>query len=289
MDVPATATIADQLLKSIKQNGIPPRPAILERVETESKKPEPDLRQLAVFINGDVGIAASLLKTVNSPFYGLSGKAHTTQQAVNQLGQEATVNAVASIALQRVLPPPPQLERFWDGSLQVARLSGWLAQELSSRTQITADHAYTFGLFRDCGIPIMMNKFSGYRDTLQAANTCPEKAFTEVEELQHGTSHALVGYLLAQSWRLSADTCLAIRHHHDFHLMQANSSLFSRHTGDLIALAQLAEHLLQCISGKSLTCEWSKMGEAILSRLKLNGQDIQELVTAAQDLPLSEN
>lgn len=289
MKSPTNAIIADQLLHNIKQNGIPPRPTILEQVATESNKPDPDLRQLAISINGDVGIAASLLKIVNSPFYGLASKAQTIQQAVNQLGLEATVNAVASIALQRALPPPPQLERFWDGSLQVARLSGWLAQQLSPQSNISADHAYTFGLFRDCGIPVMINKFPDYYATLQEANACMERVFTDIEEARQGTSHALIGYLLTQSWLLHPDTCLALRHHHDFHLLQTQSSLLSQQAVDLIALAQLAEHLLQRVTGKSLTCEWDKMGEAIQARLGLNEQDLSELVTAVQGLPLSEN
>lgn len=288
MNVATNATIADQLLKSIQQNGIPPRPAILQRVETESQKQEPDLRLLATCINGDVGIAASLLKTVNSPFYGLPAKAHTTQQAVSLLGQAATVNAVASIALQRVLPLPPQLERFWDGSLQVARLSGWLALQLSERVQMSADHAYTFGLFRDCGIPIMINRFPDYYATLEEANSNSAQVFTQIEEARHSTSHALVGYLLAQSWRLSSDTCQAIRHHHDFQLMLTSNSMLGTRAADLIALAQLAEHLLQRVTGKSLTCEWDKMGNAIMTRLGLSDGCVQELAELARDLPLGE-
>ena len=40
------------------------------------------------------------------------------------------------------------------------------------------DDAYTYGLFRDCGIPILMKKFPGYVDVLKAANAETEKGFT---------------------------------------------------------------------------------------------------------------
>ena len=276
------------MLKGIEQNAIPPCPAILQQVVSESRKPEPDLRLLATIISGDVGIAASLLKTVNSPFYGLPAKAHTVQQAISLLGMKATVNAVASIALQRVLPPPPQLERFWDGSMKIARLSGWLAQKLPSDIRVAADLAYTFGLFRDAGVPIMLNKFPGYYDTLHEANSCPERMFTQIEEDRHATSHALVGYLLAQSWWLASDTCQAIRHHHDFNMISANNRLLAADSAELVILSQLAEYLLQQFSGQSRTCEWDKMGAAIQERLQLTDTQLQELVEEASRLPIGD-
>lgn len=287
MDDPKQSALADQVLKGIEQNAIPPCPAILLEVVSESRKPEPDLRQLTNIISGDVGIAASLLKTVNSPFYGLSGKAQTIQQAVNLLGVTSTVNAVASIALRGVLPPPPQLERFWDGSMKIACLSGWLAQKMHSRVRISADLAYTFALFRDAGIPIMISKFPDYYATLSEANACPERMFTRIEEERHATSHALVGYLLAQAWWLSTSTSQAIRHHHDFNMISLNSRILTAETCELISLAQLAEYLLQQFSGQSRTREWDKMGAAIQARLQLTDNNLKELAEEASKLTLS--
>lgn len=286
MDVPQKTGLADQLLIGIDQNSVPPCPAILQRVVNESQKPEPDLRQLATIVSGDVGIAASLLKTVNSPFYGLPGKAHTVQQAISLLGIRPTVNAVASLALQQVLPPPPKLERFWDGSMKIARLSGWLAQKLGPAIETSADLAYTFALFRDAGIPLMLNRYPDYYTTLEEANNCPERLFTQIEEDRHATSHALVGYLLAQSWWLSPNTCTAVRYHHDISMMSSHTWVLSKEAGELIALAQLAEHLLQHLTGQSQTREWCKMGTDILARLQLTDSAVQDLLEEARSLSL---
>lgn len=282
-------SLPEQLLKSIEQNRIPPCPAILQQVVAETRKTEPDLRALAVIISADAGVAASLLKTVNSPFYGLPNKAHTVQQAISLLGIRATANAVASITLQRALPTPPQLERFWDSSMKIARLSGWLAQQLQARVNIAADLAYTFSLFRDAGIPIMLSRFPDYHATLQEANTCPLRGFTEIEEERHSTSHALIGYLLTQSWWLASDTCKAVRHHHDCTLIATDNRVLSVESGNLIMLAQLAEYLLQQTSGQCHTREWDKMGEAICTRLGLNDTALQELLEQARDLPLGDD
>lgn len=289
METPDPTQFAEQLFKGIQQNSIPPCPDILQRVVSEAQKPDPDLRQLGVIVSSDVGISASLLKTVNSPFYGLHSKTHTIQQAVSLLGVRPTVNAVASIALQRVLPPPPRLERFWDGSMKIARLSGWLAQQLSDTTAVSADLAYTFSLFRDAGIPLMLNKYPDYYETLKEANACAERPFTQIEEERHATSHALVGYLLAQSWWLAPNTCQAIRHHHDAFAISANSRMLAAESSELVALAQLAEYLYQQVSSQSQTREWDKLKEEVLARLQLDETAVQELLEEARDLPLSES
>lgn len=288
METSDQVQLAEQLLKGIQQNSIPPCPAILQQVVSEAQKPEPNLRQLASIVSSDVGVSASLLKTVNSPFYGLQSKAHSIQQAISLLGIRPTVNAVASIVLQQVLPPPPQLERFWDGSMKIARLSGWLAQQLRAVISVPADLAYTFALFRDAGIPLMLNRYPDYQETLKEANACPERMFTQIEEERHATSHALVGYLLAQSWWLTSNTCQAIRHHHDPFAVSVKSRLLTDESSELVALTQLAEHLLQQISGLSLTREWDKMENDVQARLQLDEAGIRELLAEAGELTLSD-
>ncbi|HCN67426.1 MAG TPA: hypothetical protein DIT03_03980 [Candidatus Accumulibacter sp.] len=45
-------------------------------------------------IAGDAGLCAAVLKTVNSPFFGLSRRVSSTVQAVNLLGMAATAQIV---------------------------------------------------------------------------------------------------------------------------------------------------------------------------------------------------
>lgn len=276
--------LESQLLASIRQIGIPPRPQILERVTREMRRDEPDLRALAHIISADVSISGSLLKIVNSPFYGYRTKARTVQDALTMLGLATTASTIAGIVLRNVLPPMPRLERFWDASARVAQISGLLVQELGIRDGVRPEDAYTFSLFRDCGIPIMMRKFPDFFETLALANAETERAFTEVEESRHSTSHAVVGCLLGQSWWLAENTCLAIRHHHDFVTARAGSGALPPSSRRLIALAQLAEKLMQEMTGLSHSCEWSKMGEACLSLLEVSADQLPALQRSVSKL-----
>jgi hypothetical protein len=67
---------SEKLFVSLKDElvaiGIPPRPVILQSIEREMHKDEPDFSKLEIVISLDVGVAASLLKIANSPFLGSS-------------------------------------------------------------------------------------------------------------------------------------------------------------------------------------------------------------------------
>lgn len=56
------------------------------QIEEECSKPAPDLKKVSTIITRDVGLAAAVLKTVNSPFYGLARKIDSIQRATPLLG-----------------------------------------------------------------------------------------------------------------------------------------------------------------------------------------------------------
>ncbi len=281
---PDAAAILDARLASIlREIGIPPRPSILEQIAREARREEPDFHHIASLIGRDVGIAAGLLKTANSPYFGYRQKAHTVQEALIMLGLTVTARTVAGLILRKVLPSGPHLERFWDTSDRIAQLSGWLAQRHGAEAQrVRPEDAHTFGLFRDCGIPIMMRKHEGYHATLAEANRDAARAFTEVEEARHPTSHAMIGCLMAQSWWLPETIALAIRHHHDHVLFAAGAGGLPAASRELIALAQLAEYLLQQLTGLCQTREWDKMGAACLGCLGLDADGLAALLPQAR-------
>lgn len=283
---PSPPSPVDALLESsLKDIGIPPRPAILERISCEMLKKEPDFKRLANVIGTDVSLAASLIKTANSPFFGCRSRVRSVNEALMMLGLDVASRAIAGIILRKVFPGSLHLERFWDASARIARLSGWLAQYVGNH-KLRADDAYTFGLFRDCGIPVLLMRFPGYQKVLAEANGEEMRGFTVVEDAHLPTNHAMVGCLLAQSWWLPEETCLAIRHHHDATVIETPSftpPLTSRYR---IAMAQFAEYLVQRHSGLSQTHEWPKLGAACLRLLDIAEDEVDDIL--AEAIPVME-
>ncbi len=274
-------TPVDQMVeKAVIDLGIPPCPAILQRFMLEAKKDEPDYHRLASIICSDVSLSASLVKTANSPYFGARQRVRSVNEALVILGLNIASRAVAGIILRKSFPTVPNMQRFWDASSRFARLSGWLAQQLDTKGP-TPEDAYTFGLFRDCGIPVLLMRLSSYGTVLQTANEEAERSFTEVEDEVLPTNHALVGSVLAQSWWLPEEINLAIRHHHDKNVLASISTpppLLSR---QLVALTQLSEYLVQQQLDLSHTLEWGKLGETCLNLLGIDDSRLAGLAVEA--------
>ncbi len=275
-EAPRVATLLESAIRDI---GIPSRPSILDRINAEMHKDEPDFHHLAHIIASDVGLGAGLISIANSPYFGFRGRARSVNEALMMLGLDVASRAIAGMILRKLFPPSPALDRFWHASAIIARLAGWLAQQPANGSRVRADDAYTFGLFRDCGIPILLNRFPNYPTVLKNANGERELSFTAVEETECPTNHAVLGSMLAQSWWLPEEICLAIRHHHDYVALgqQEGAAVLPPATLGLIATAQFAEHLLQHHTGLSKTHEWDKAGAICLELLQIEDKDMQSV------------
>jgi HD-like signal output (HDOD) protein len=274
-------TAVDNLFeRSILDVGIPPCPVILDRFMIEARKEEPDFHRLSSIIGTDVGLSAGLIKTANSPYFGMRQRVRSVNEAFTVLGLNASSRAVAGIILRKTFPHVPNLERFWDSSARIARLSGWLAQQLDIKG-LRAEDAYTFGLFRDCGIPVLLGRFPNYEALLATANREAVRGFTEVEETELPTNHAMVGCILAQNWWLPEEICLSIRNHHDLLALESVNSSLPMLSRRLIATGQLAEHIVQQQLGLSLTQEWPKLGAACLQILDMSEDRLEAMYADA--------
>lgn len=231
-----TPEVVERTLKGIT---IPSRPQVLVKIQNGLKKDDPDPRAVGRFIGGDVGLCAAVLKTVNSPFFGLSRRISSADQAVSMLGIAATAQIVTSLALRAAIGGKAgSLERFWDSSEKIAGMSSHIASVIPRGPR---DDAYCFGLFHDVGIPILMQKFPDYRQTLVLADSTSDRPLTAVEEERHATDHATLGYLVAKGWFLPEAICEAILYHHDESVFDDVGAVSPRAL-TLIAINALSEH-----------------------------------------------
>ncbi len=265
---------AEKLVESI---GIPPRPAVVLTVMDEKGREEPDLMVVAEAISRDVALSAALIKTVNSPLFGLRRQVQSVTQAVGMLGISRVATLVNSLALKASLNAQG-IERFWDQSARTAMLCTWLAGRMGH----DRDAAHLFGLFRDAGIPLLMKRFPEYRDTLRLANQDP-RGFTVVESERHGVDHTMVGAILARSWNQAESIRDAVRLHHD-------PGVFTRETErgvrTLIALSHVAGQMECQYSRKQDDGEWPRFAEPCLTWLMIDPEDLPALTQEAHSLLL---
>ncbi|WP_415033414.1 HDOD domain-containing protein [Azonexus sp.] len=276
------AVVDEQQISSLlKGVDIPPRPTILLELDKELGKENPSTAELVRLISSDVALSGHLMQVANSPAFAGAAPLSSITQAVQFLGTRSIFSIVVSRLLQVALESKLEgrLERFWESSTLTANLCVEIAERLRC---LPADIAYTFGLFHDCGIPLLMRRFPQTKSVLMQANAAEDGTFTQIEDRLLGTNHAVVGYFLARRWRLPADVAQAILHHHDYSVL-LRASEFSHTMRAQIAVSVLAEHAIRLHTQGESENEWPKAAAAVCAFLGLSLGGVDDLIEDLRD------
>jgi HD-like signal output (HDOD) protein len=267
---------AEQIVKSI---GIPPCPMILTKLMQEMRNDEPDFAKLGKLIGGDVSLAAAMLKTVNSPFYGLRSKATSVLQAIALLGLRNVAELVTGLLLRQAFPggTSDQMDEFWEYSAAIARVNALLARQFK---HIDRDGAHTFALFRDCGMLAMMQKFKGYKPVFAGSAANDDARATARDDKLYGVNHARVGYQMAKTWLLPDETCQAVLRHHDYAELQADGAGIPAASLQHIALTLAAESIYVELELEVTSAEWVRGGTFALEQLGITQADLDSIAEA---------
>lgn len=232
----------EDIQKVMSTIDIPACPAVLTLAMKESQKDDPDLVRLADILTDDAGMSAAALKFANSPLFGSGNRVSSVRKAVERLGTQNTVCVVVALALRNSINglPAAWIEQFWKKTSLLAQLAGMIAKR---QFGISPDAAYTYALFHDAAIPLMMRRFKKYGEII-AKNTLSGSALFELEEQYFPCTHPIVGWLLVRNWGLPNTLGLAIRFHHDPDVYELSEDVLPTGALPLIAVTQVAEHLL---------------------------------------------
>ena len=276
--MPASPNTAPGIPRKPANLSIPPRPEVVNLLLAEKDKEQPDLRRVAQAIMADVGLAGAMLKAVNSPAFGLRRKATNVATAVDLLGMKQVATLAMGLVLRHVEGGGPAMDRFWDTAEKVALTTSYLAGRLRG---IGREEAYTYGLFHDCGIPMMMQRYPDYKTVLLQANQAYDEAFTEVEDKALGTHHAAMGYFLAKSWYLPDDLCQAILRHHETGVYDPGAGA-GEGVLTMIGIGHIAGHVHHTYMRTGDDAEWAKFKPLVCRHFGLDQEDLINLLEDAQ-------
>ncbi len=252
----------------VKDIVIPPCPELLRRLQDATAHAEPDVEAVSQIASADVAMAAALIRQANSPTYALTQPVQVVGQALTVLGLAPSVRLLTGFLVRNGLKvQSPLLEHFWESSHRRAIACEHISLQLYN---LSPSLAYSFGLFCHVGIPVLMQGVKGYAGTLTEALARRDRTFTQTENVNHRTDHAVVGAIVARTWRLPPAVSIAIRLHHDFAVLADTG--FSEEVRRLVATGLIAEHLVHQHEGLSELREWQRHGPACLAHLQI-GQD----------------
>ncbi len=279
----------EQVSKILQGIFVPPQPQILVDLQMEQIMPDPDITRIANLIAKDVGLSGTMLKFVNSPFYGLSNKISSIEQAVSLLGINTVVNILNGLAIKGQMSDENimELTTFWDTANDIALVCATVAKKVGFPNP---DEAYTLGLFHNAGIPLMMKRFDGYLSELQHAYASSYERVIDYENEKFNTNHCVVGYYMAKSWNLPTHLCLSIAEHHNTKQIFETKDGRNQLQKTLLAILKVAEHICgnyKVLGHQNLDAEWENSSKDILEHLGLSNYDIDDLKEAFIDMGIT--
>lgn len=268
IDIADEQILLDKLLAS--QINIPPQPAILLEIGKLLDKPNNQLSAIGKLITRDVGLSGAIFKLVNSSFYKSPTPITDIQKAITVLGLTQLTNLIKGLSLRKAIGGQElAYEKFWERSNEIATLSAIIAGKQISACNIPVDQAYMAGLFHECGVPILMQRFPEYCQSFRLNHGSNWPDFKE-EDRHFKTDHTVVGFLVTKHWNLPEYISQAVRFHHD-RLSVDHAAL------TLVSILNLARHLHKKIHRLHDT-EWPLLKNQALEEIGVDKEGAAEFM-----------
>lgn len=253
---------------------IPPCPELLRQLQEATAHGEPDLTAIDRIASADVAMAAALIRQANSALYALTQPVHTVGQALTVMGVRTSVQLLTGFLSHQALNvQSPLLAHFWETSTRRALACEHIGHQLYG---MDPGLAYSFGLFCHVGMPVMLRGVKGYGSTITEALARKDRTFTQTENANHRTDHAVVGAIVARTWRLPDAVAMAIRLHHDF--TSLDDARITDNVRHLVAMGLMAERLVQLHEAVNDPADWARHGTACLAHLQVGEAELEHWV-----------
>jgi len=206
----------EQLLQRVRQcPNLPTLPTIATQILALSQRADADFSEIARIISKDAALSGKILRTVNSSFYGRSQAVGTISGALVILGLQSVKTLVLGFSLVTNLNKKQSsgfkhLE-YWKRSIYAATAARTLAARLN---MVQQEEAFLAGLLMDIGMLVLDIVLGDqYGEIYARVTTHAELRAAEIEAL--GVTQAIVGGILAASWKLPPLLAVPIASHHN--------------------------------------------------------------------------
>lgn len=196
---------------------LPSLPEVFAALREEMDRPEPSLQRIGNLVSRDMGMSASVLKLVNSSFFGLRRHIASPRQAMVMLGLETARGLLLLSELFRQFSPPPELRcspaLLWRHCTGVG-LFGKAIAAAEGLSDAEQDDCFIAGLLHDVGKLVLLAHMPGDYGKALARVREEGVAVHAAEQDVFGASHAEVGAYLLALWGLPDIVVESVFRHH---------------------------------------------------------------------------
>lgn len=206
-----------QLLDRVRQcQSLPSLPAIAVQVLDLAQRPDVGIAEIAQIISKDPALSGKILRTVNSSFYARSQTIGTVSHAVTILGLQSVKTLVLGFSLVSNLGGNKKSKGFrhlhyWKRSVYAATAARVIGAKVDIVQQ---EELFVAALLSDIGM-LVLDRVLGdeYGELCAKHEAHNDLLAAEVEAYR--MTHAEVGGILAEEWKLPPVLHVPVRHHHD--------------------------------------------------------------------------
>lgn len=226
---------AQEIVSGISQIGALPQ--TLAAVLKVLNNPQAGAKEIADVISSDVSLTTLVLKMVNSAHYGRHRRIARISEAVTVMGVNSLKvltlsSTVFSLMNRKDLAEKQSIKRICRHLIEVAATARRIAEESK---HCDPEEAFVAGMLHDAGIIIMILYFQEKYFDLISNLSARRIGFMQAERQTFGCTHAEVGGLLIDSWKLPKRLVFVAEQHHNIdapRIIPEDASL-----NDIIALA----------------------------------------------------
>lgn len=184
---------------------------LLELVET----PDTSAADIGAVLTQDPNLTARLLRMVNSSYYNFPSRIDTVSRAVTVVGIRELYSLVLAVSAVQVFTRIPaqlvNMDTFWRHSIYCALIARGLARR---RRILHPERLFIAGLLHDIGSLLIYQRVPERARDLLLSTNGDEQALHHAEKDALGFSHADLGGLMMELWKLPVPLQEAVCHHH---------------------------------------------------------------------------
>lgn len=193
---------------------LPTLPAVAMRVIELTQDKDVSLKELSATIQNDQALASKVLRTVNSSFYGLSKKCTTISQAMVALGINTVKTLALGFSLVKMVKDGAQAgfdyEEYWQRGIYTGAAARAVAGFVKG---IDPEEVFLGGILQDVGMVALFQALGQeYLSVLSEAQG-DHRGLTKAEIKALEMTHADIGAMLAQRWKLPDRLVSLIKYH----------------------------------------------------------------------------
>ncbi len=195
---------------------LPTLPFIASQVIDLIHRPQTSVQELARIISSDQSLTSTILKLVNSSYYGFPRQISTVKHALVILGFNEIRNLAFAISILRSFPGDEKsslfdFRAFWRHCLGCAVVAKMLAKFFRYRV---SGKVFVAGLIHDIGKLLLSQYAKDLFEQVMQEVVSRKISFYQAERNVLGVTHAEIGSWLASRWNFPQEIEEAVKFHH---------------------------------------------------------------------------